>query len=298
MGKKGLSKRTCIVCGKEFHNTNVRQLYCSEECKRQDLTITCKQCGKPFMLSKHSEKRWRTFCSKSCGTTWRNTHAKYSTRKLYKCETCGKEFCGSRGARNKHFFCSHECYLIWARKDLPKDKICEVCGKPLVSWPQINRGCCSDECFEKAQREKHWDDFICEFCGKKFSRWKCMTKGEHHFCSHKCYTSYMIANTQNEDMAYGKFRSRLTSTKQSIKWAKEVMDKYDGKCAICGATEDITVHHIIPVKTIIRSMGVKDYNYENLMILADNPLLSNVNNGIVLCKKHHGMCHGRFNSKK
>lgn len=56
------------------------------------------------------------------------------------------------------------------------------------------------------------------------------------------------------------------------KWVNAVKAKTGGRCAICGAIDGVVAHHIIP------------YSIDK-----DNRM--NVNNGILLCAKHHKMAH-------
>jgi len=288
--------KTCVVCGEEFHNTNVNQIYCSEKCKQKALTAICKNCGEEFLLRKRGEHGKINFCSKSCATSWSNKHRKLKPKikNLVTCEICGKEYQKKSTYSKQHNFCGKECYLKWARRKMPKDKKCVICNAPLVSWKQISRDCCSDECFEKKTHHEHFNDYICENCGKKFSRWKCHNaSSKKHFCSHKCYTDYMTYHTNNDDMSYGKFRSRLDKTKEMREWKQAVLNKYDNRCTICNSEEDIRVHHIIPVKTIIKSFKIEKFTLDVMQKLAKTSLLNNINNGIVLCKHCHDLCHGK-----
>ena len=60
---------------------------------------------------------------------------------------------------------------------------------------------------------------------------------------------------------------RYLDTAEHKKWRKEVIER-DGACVICGKTERLTGHHLIP-KHIIKHR-------------------SNIKNGITLCGTHHG----------
>jgi hypothetical protein len=69
-----LSKKTCVVCGREF--TNQRRKYCSNACydkhvsrrKRDDITIICDGCGTafhPWYTSKYKKMKHH-FCTHKC----------------------------------------------------------------------------------------------------------------------------------------------------------------------------------------------------------------------------------------
>lgn len=54
-------RKKCKTCGKKFKPNTVRQVYCSEKCKRGN--SICKQCGKIFIPTKKSKG---IFCSTRC----------------------------------------------------------------------------------------------------------------------------------------------------------------------------------------------------------------------------------------
>ena len=56
------------------------------------------------------------------------------------------------------------------------------------------------------------------------------------------------------------------------RWAKAVKDKNGGRCTICGSTDGVVAHHIVPYSI-------------------DKENRANVDNGIPLCSRHHKMAH-------
>lgn len=77
---------------------------------------------------------------------------------------------------------------------------------------------------------------------------------------------------------FKEFRKRKNikrrSSNQSSNWRDDIFKRYLGKCALCGSTEDLEAHHIIPY-SVDPEQG---YNLEN---------------GILLCRKHHKLAHQR-----
>lgn len=59
---------------------------------------------------------------------------------------------------------------------------------------------------------------------------------------------------------------------QAEDWRRAVYRRYNGKCALCGSTELLEAHHIVPW-------------------CIDPEYRFNANNGILLCKRHHDMAH-------
>jgi len=60
---------------------------------------------------------------------------------------------------------------------------------------------------------------------------------------------------------------RLKLTKEDKEWSKQIKVRDDNKCVICGATERLNSHHILPRE-------LKDTKYD-------------LENGITLCVSHH-----------
>ena len=72
--------------------------------------------------------------------------------------------------------------------------------------------------------------------------------------------------------------NRRRETNDAAHWKAKVRARDGNKCVICGATEDLHVHHIIPVSNDTE----KKYIY-------------NVGNGVTLCSKCHAMVHPFMN---
>ena len=69
-----------------------------------------------------------------------------------------------------------------------------------------------------------------------------------------------------------KTKAPQRSAKATSFWSSRVYNRYEGRCAICGSTDRLEAHHIVPWSV-------------------DEDCRYNVNNGILLCKKHHDMIH-------
>lgn len=57
-----------------------------------------------------------------------------------------------------------------------------------------------------------------------------------------------------------------------LKWAQDVKKRDGYKCVICGRTDGLDAHHIIPKK------DHPEYEFQ-------------VENGVTLCREHHAMVH-------
>lgn len=56
------------------------------------------------------------------------------------------------------------------------------------------------------------------------------------------------------------------------KWAQEVKNRNGNRCVICGSTDNLDAHHIIPKRTH------PEFEFK-------------VENGVTLCREHHTMVH-------
>lgn len=75
---------------------------------------------------------------------------------------------------------------------------------------------------------------------------------------------------------------------ENRRWSKAVRER-DGKCVMCGATENLDADHIIPLATLIKKYGIKNReDARNCSALWD------INNGVTLCKR----CHCKKDNRK
>lgn len=65
-------------------------------------------------------------------------------------------------------------------------------------------------------------------------------------------------------------RERIDKKKKLKEWSKQVRERDGNKCVICGSTENLNAHHILPKEGKI---------FKSLMFDLDN--------GITLCVSHH-----------
>lgn len=80
------------------------------------------------------------------------------------CSNCETSFMytGSHGTRNKHFFCSHKCYIAYKTKKI--EVKCDWCGSAMLKKRsdigRTNHNFCSPECclmFRHKQGESNWN---------------------------------------------------------------------------------------------------------------------------------------------
>jgi len=84
-----------------------------------DVILTCKNCKKDIQVK--YKRRKMKFCSLSCATTYNNLKRWKTKYVVTKCPVCKKSFKQSSRIKNKHKFCSKDCYFTW-RKLVAKSK--------------------------------------------------------------------------------------------------------------------------------------------------------------------------------
>lgn len=296
-----MTDNKCIVCGKDKISKNPKVLYCSSECKTIDCTRICPVCNEKFVVNKRSKKQ--EFCSKACATKLRNLNKLAGKKPIripkhkVNCNYCDKEFEVTNLVfeRQKKFFCCKDHYIKYIQKDVEK-RYCINCNTELI-FKAKNKTItfCKPECKTEYYKKTRWINCTCANCGISFKKMKCSDKGQKkHFCTSKCYTDYRnqgVSRLERNNNTYQTFRSVLDATKEIKEWKRNVLNKYDNKCAMCDSNIQLHVHHIISAKTIIDDAIGKDYTDESVEKMKNNDLYTNINNGIVLCNKHHAMCH-------
>lgn len=151
------------------------------------------------------------------------------------CYTCGETF----RAEKKSRYCSHECYQ---NRYCAKPVVICPCGKPFKARASKKsetgrQKFCSWVCRMKYGRGV-MGAVVCERCGKTFEVYPSRFKfGNPRYCSQSCAGN--MRTQENE-----RFRRVQTAEWEEIR--KSILDRDGHKCAKCGSTEQLTVHHIIP----------------------------------------------------
>ena len=235
--------------------------------------FVCKTCGKSFSRKIYKGDSSPSFCSKEC----RDKRGKHLVK--INCLVCGKE---------KYYFKSH---------------IAIGYGKY-----------CSKECAHIGSRGKHWTlpkkgkIIKCLFCGKeKYYQPHVFKRGQGRFCGRGCAAKYHMFGkhkseqhrkhiSENHHDVSGKnnpnwrggisnevTKWRNKNWKKLLSFRNEVLKRDGYKCKLCGTTENLEVHHIIPAS--------------ETRLTAFLPM-----NGITLCRKCHKQTDSyggksRFNKK-
>ena len=168
----------------------------------------CKYCGKKFATDKNKIICGSSECRKAYD---KERHSK----KKSICETCGKEFSGTRR------YCSEECKKIGISKNITLKRICPVCGKEFESSKMF----CSKEC-----ENKHKADLAksktyikeCAYCGEEFETHYNKTI----YCSSKCASRKQADNIYNSKIEEVKERIKQISNDLSVINIEKVDNSY------------------------------------------------------------------------
>lgn len=191
---------------------------------------TCQECEK--VVTKEMTKQnggYRRYCSIACRSKayywkhWSKNH--HDLRGLVRqCKYCGADF---NPKVWQQLYCSEKCQnqikrRRWLMVEINREK---------------NRKYAREYSWRKAR--ENWKEKICETCGKSFLP-DIHTKGGQIYCSVKCRTWFCSRTSrQNQRARQWKVEGKIT-TKE---W-KEVLRKYDYKCALCGSDKKIEMDHI------------------------------------------------------
>ena len=157
------------------------------------------------------------------------------------CEHCGREFETSRAGQR---FCSGSCWNLYQRAN----------GKGRI------RGTC------------HW-------CGARVVKYARNVCSERIFCGWDCYAEYRrhsdMLTGEDHPMYKGGFdweRHAWDRSDEAEAWRAAVRARDGNRCRTCGATERLTVHHIVSTREAPE-------------------LRADPENGVVLCRTCHGRVH-------
>jgi len=228
------------------------------------------------------------------------------------CEICQKEIIEWRDKKNKHKFCSKECYLVFHKAKPFIKRSCANCNKEFSVRKKTTKYCSkscaskkngyqlghklSFESLEKMSKTKTKIQLQlanCKRCGKLFSFKSSESNGI--FCSKKCVDKYgprtgippseearkrLSKKYKGSGNPYWKggvsFKKRRTQEYRKYReWHKTILERDDYICVLCGSDKDIEVDHIKPFALFPK-------------------LMLELSNGQVLCKK----CHKKKTSKE
>lgn len=218
-------KRTCQICGQVFNEKPARiktgrGLFCSLACKgvasRTQETHPCVVCGQLFTANPCKLVIGRRYCSRRCFT-----QAQSTTRTVKNCAWCGKEFMARTRSRQ---YCSVSC-SAYGRPARPNGS----------ASPQWRGGPITCHCTQ---------------CGMEFQRCRASCTTQRTFCSRSCCAQWVSENLVGDKaprwLGGKSFEPYPTTFNDNFKRRIRERDNYT--CALCGASNSTSVHHINYVK--------------------------------------------------
>lgn len=217
------------------------------------------------------------------------------------CPVCGKLFSIKESQKNKYRknYCSIKCKAQWQHENLT--------GENNPGWSRVEIQC--DNCKKKFKRVKYWaendtthrfcsancrhqyssryirgknhhqwtsEEVECNYCGKRFFKKK-HSITEKNFCSREHFFLYNVGenhSSYNPNMS-DEEREAGRTYPEYRNWVSSVYSKFLYKCVVCGSNQDIVAHHLD---------SYAEYPQRRL----------DINNGVVLCNKHHMEFHHGF----
>ena len=196
--------------------------------------LTCDYCGKEFERRVKSKKSKKVYCCKQC--FYDDIRAERLQRV---CKNCGKEFEVLKSIEKTNAsgnFCCRDCY---------NEYLTTLTGEKNVRYKRIEKQCpvCGKKLFVIPSKDKMYIN---------------------NFCSFECRSKYFFNYVGGDKSFHWKgghanYRGNFDAVKREYFAKKQI-------CALCGATKDIHIHHIIPFRY------TQDNSKDNL---------------IPLCRKHH-----------
>lgn len=195
--------------------------------KAKVLHLNCVVCGSGFDTPDTKRGRKKETCSKSCAS-----RLAYRTQTITApCSICGAHTETAKSVVN----CDLPVYCegcAQARYSLE----CEICGSEFMGKRGYVR-CCSQECVNELNR-RNLIDVKCDCCGKMFQQSSfSVYEGKRTYCSRRCS---MRQYSRENPTRYGGTWPR---------WIRLIRDRDGHKCLMCGAVDDLEVHHFIKLTT-------------------------------------------------
>lgn len=146
------------------------------------------------------------------------------------CAVCGIKMMTYKHVvtQNLPTYCSNEC------RKLKYKNTCHSCGNTFRCSKKDTKTC-SPEC-QTELRRSNMIEVTCSECGEKFKQSSFnVYEGKNSFCSKRCGNRY---------------HSKLNPTRYGGKWStcrENILNRDQNTCLKCGNTEDLQVHHFIPI---------------------------------------------------
>lgn len=231
-----MSERTCCWCGESIAHRNARAKACGELCAQQArrhpgktlkelMTRSCLGCG----VDISHMALWARCCGYRC-SWWVRTHPgqPYPKAKPRQCAACLADISHlSIQAQTCSAICGY-----WVRahpgeiRTLTDGNPCRNCGKPLRG-KRTDALFCSRNCKNKAKQALYRAENrypLAEFFARNPGK-----KSEYH--------------NRRRSLKYGNSGYVEVTTKE---WAI-ILRIYRHRCAYCGAAEDLTQDHVVPL---------------------------------------------------
>lgn len=168
-------------------------------------------------------------------------HGESLTRTTRECPVCGDEFTFYSSTLDQRT-CSRECDAKLRQEWVTLT--CENCGDEYRVKParESYSRYCSHDCYWNDNRLTR----VCENCGETFTRRASEFENpEQAFCSHPCFNEWRGLGVRigDSNTVYRAVRDYLLGGD----WGTFAAQKRGEKCEVCGSTENLELHHIVPL---------------------------------------------------
>jgi len=229
------------------------------------MEVECDNCGevtekRPCRV----ERSEHDFCSQECHNEFQSTitgedHPAYAGRETYTCRNCGEVNEATPSEAENKVYCSREC--------MAADFEDRLAGENNPSW---NGGL---------------EEIVCEWCGET-AEFVPAEAEVRSFCCMRCYKDWLSEERSGEawmgednpSWKGGQERNRYYGPNWDEQREK-ALERDEHECLLCESTENLNVHHKVPMRNFDRD---KPRWYERA---------NSLDNLITLCKSCHTTVH-------
>lgn len=184
----------------------------------------CQQCGADYEAKDERPNRQSKYCSRACRDDARRTKVTLA------CVQCGNQFQRKAYLENwsteRGPFCGFACYGQWQSENMTGE------NSPTYR-PHIHL------------------DLVCDWCGVEFQR----ERSKHQrssvglaFCTRDCFQGYARKYWVGPGNPRWKGGTDLRRCYGYLPMRKKALKRDAAICQHCGSSDDLIVHHIVPLK--------------------------------------------------
>jgi predicted nucleic acid-binding Zn ribbon protein len=247
----------CPTCGKDnFDHARAMKMHHyqghGESIAKE--VVECNVCSSEFEILKYKLENGRgKYCSRECKDKAEREQIDVE------CDWCGNEMKRQPNRVNDLVFCGNKCRAEYQKDNSRVIKSCKNCGDDFEVVETMlkydPRDYCSNGCYSDA----HSRIVECSNCGDSFNKHLSRVRSPgDNFCSVSClHEKYRGSDHPSWSGGEQYYGPNWSETRDKI------LERDSHQCQECGATEELHIHHIIPLRSFD---GYEEANSEDNLI--------------------------------